>query len=65
MSTSQALQSVTRIAAEILDIDKITGTLEVGKMADVIIVQDDPLKDITVLQEKPHLVIKKGKIIAN
>jgi imidazolonepropionase-like amidohydrolase len=41
------------------------GTLQPGKLADVIILKRDPLADIRVLQGGQHLatVIKDGKII--
>ena len=43
------------------------GTLENGKLADMIVVDGDPLNDIKVLQEieKIKLVIKDGKIAVN
>jgi imidazolonepropionase-like amidohydrolase len=43
------------------------GTLEPGKLADMIIVDGDPLKDIAILQspEKIQTVIKNGEIIIN
>jgi imidazolonepropionase-like amidohydrolase len=38
------------------------GTLEVGKLADIIAVKGDPLKDIKALKEV-RLVIKGGEIV--
>jgi imidazolonepropionase-like amidohydrolase len=41
------------------------GTIEVGKKADIILVEGDPLKDISVLQARKNisLVMKEGQII--
>jgi imidazolonepropionase-like amidohydrolase len=38
------------------------GTLEVGKLADILIVDGDPLADIHALT-KVHLVLREGKSI--
>ena len=39
------------------------GTIEAGKLADILIMDQDPLADISVLQQGRHLssVIKDGK----
>jgi imidazolonepropionase-like amidohydrolase len=37
------------------------GTIEVGKLADIVAVPGDPLKDITVLQ-KADFVMKGGRV---
>jgi imidazolonepropionase-like amidohydrolase len=41
------------------------GTLEEGKLADVVIVRKDPLKDIGTLADNDNIavVIKDGKIV--
>ena len=41
------------------------GTLEVGKIADVIAVSEDPLKDITALRRKLFFVMKDGIVHRN
>ncbi|MCH7745115.1 MAG: amidohydrolase family protein [Chloroflexi bacterium] len=48
-SAMQGLLSVTSEAARALDIDKIVGTLEPGKEADVIVVDGNPAEDIGAL----------------
>jgi len=64
LSPMEAIVSATRIAAETLGLGSRLGTLEPGKLADLIVVEGDPLKDITVLQrkEKIVLVMKDGQI---
>lgn len=62
------LLSATKINAEILGIDNILGTLEVGKLADMILVSGDPFKDISLFKnykENILLVIKGGEIYKN
>jgi len=53
--------SATKINSEALGIDDKLGTLEAGKLADVIVVNEDPLKDIKVLCDKSNIVkVYKG-----
>jgi imidazolonepropionase-like amidohydrolase len=62
MTPMQAIVATTRSAAECARIAHLTGTLEVGKRADVLGVDGDPLADIAVLQrkEKLALIVKDG-----
>ncbi len=46
LSPFTALQSATLWAAESVGVDKDLGSLEAGKLADLVIVDGDPLKDI-------------------
>lgn len=46
LSPFQALQSATIWAAESLGVEKDLGTIEAGKLADIIVVEGDPLKNI-------------------
>jgi imidazolonepropionase-like amidohydrolase len=36
------------------------GTLETGKLADLVVVNGDPLKDIAMLQDRSRLSVMKG-----
>lgn len=64
MTPMQAIMCATRTNAEILKKEKDFGTVEPGKLADIIAVKGDPLKDITELQ-RVKFVMANGKIIKN
>jgi imidazolonepropionase-like amidohydrolase len=63
-SPMQAIVAGTRCAAECLGVEDRLGILEVGKTADILVVDGDPLADITVLQDKDNLalVMKGGEV---
>jgi imidazolonepropionase-like amidohydrolase len=66
-SEMQAIETGTRLAAEVLGLDKFLGTLEPGKEADLIVVSGDPLKDIRILQKKENIrmVVKGGEVFVD
>jgi imidazolonepropionase-like amidohydrolase len=61
MTPAQALRSATMTAAELLGMQDKIGSLEPGKLADLVAVPDDPMADVTQL-EKVNFVMKDGKI---
>ena len=64
MAAIDALKSATSNDAELLSIAQKVGTLEKGKLADIIAMPGDPIADITVT-ERVSFVMKEGKIIRN
>jgi imidazolonepropionase-like amidohydrolase len=64
MSPMEAIKAGTSVAAELLQWDDRIGTLEAGKLADIIAVSGNPTEDISTL-EKPVFVMKNGEIIVN
>jgi len=60
----QAIQAGTKVNAELLRKEKEIGTIEVGKLADIIAVKGDPLKDISELQRVKFVMIG-GKVVRN
>jgi imidazolonepropionase-like amidohydrolase len=53
----QAIVASTRTASECIHMQNNVGTLETGKLADLIVVDGDPLADITVLQDRQRLAL--------
>jgi len=64
MAPIDALKSATSNDAELLGIAQKTGTLEKGKLADIIAMPGDPTADITAT-ERVSFVMKDGRIIRN
>jgi imidazolonepropionase-like amidohydrolase len=62
MTPAQAVKSATSVAAELLDMQGSVGTIEVGKLADIVAVPGDPLADVSVL-EKVDFVMKGGVVV--
>ncbi len=67
MTPMQALQAATLWAAECCGRAAELGSVEKGKLADLVVVSGDPLADIAVLREAKNiaLVIKDGAIAAD
>jgi imidazolonepropionase-like amidohydrolase len=63
MTPMEAIQTATKTAAEAMKLDKDLGTLDAGKLADIIAVDGNPAHDITVLQQRDNirLVMKEGR----
>ena len=59
MPAMEAIKSATSVSAKYLEIDDRLGTVEVGKLADLVAVPGDPLKDISAMQ-RVHFVMKDG-----
>ena len=52
MSPMQAIQAATGWAAECVGMEKDIGTVEAGKLADLVIIDGNPISDIRILQDK-------------
>jgi imidazolonepropionase-like amidohydrolase len=59
MSPAAAIRAATADAADLLGISDRAGTVDVGKDADLILVDGDPLADIGVL-DRLALVLVRG-----
>ncbi|MFX0196527.1 MAG: amidohydrolase family protein [Candidatus Hodarchaeota archaeon] len=64
MTPMEAIVAATKIGSEALGLEKDIGTLEKGKKADLLIVEGNPLEDISILQNKDKIlvVMKDGQI---
>ncbi len=56
----EAIACATRNGARLMRMADRIGSLEPGKLADMVIVNGDPLKDITLLQDRSRLSVMKG-----
>ena len=59
----EAIQSATLRAAQMQGVSDKLGSISVGKIADIIVVDGDPLTDISLLRTSVAHVIKDGVII--
>jgi imidazolonepropionase-like amidohydrolase len=59
----EAIVATTKTASEVLGLEKKIGTLEKGKLADLVVLDGDPLKDITLFQKKDRIlaIMKEGR----
>ena len=67
MTPMQAIVATTKTASECIHMASDVGTIEPGKYADVLVVDGDPLADITVLQDKARLalIMQGGRVHKN
>ncbi|MEP4484397.1 MAG: amidohydrolase family protein [Halioglobus sp.] len=62
MPPMEAIKSATINAATLLGVEEDLGSIEVGKYADIVAVEGDPLEDISVL-ERISFVMKGGEVV--
>jgi len=65
MEPKEALIAATRVAAEAVGLKDVVGTIEKGKIADLIAVSGNPLNNLDILMNKENikLVIKEGRVV--
>ena len=64
MKAQEAIYFATKNNAELIGIDDVTGSIEVGKSADLQVVPGNPLENIDILGQVSKVVIK-GHLIKN
>ncbi|MDQ4079068.1 MAG: amidohydrolase family protein [Chloroflexota bacterium] len=62
MVPMDAIVAATGNAARLLKLDHLLGSVTAGKLADLIVVDSNPLEDITLLQHQVALVMKEGTV---
>jgi imidazolonepropionase-like amidohydrolase len=65
LSPLEVITWATRNGAELLGMKDDLGTIQSGKLADLLVVNGDPSTDITVLQDRAnlHVIMKDGKFV--
>ncbi len=58
VSTTFALHTATQVNAELLGLGAETGTIEVGKAADIIVCRNNPLEDLSRLSHLEHVMCR-------
>jgi imidazolonepropionase-like amidohydrolase len=66
-SPMEAIVAATKHGSELMRMETETGTVEVGKYADLLVVDGDPLEDIAIFQDRSKLamVMKDGTVEVN
>lgn len=66
LTAMEAIQTATGNAGVVLNLDGEIGVLRSGAIADVLVVNGDPLRDIRVLQDKTRIeiVVHDGKVVS-
>ena len=67
MSPMESLLSATKTNASLFGMEEEIGTIEEGKLADLLVVDGNPLEDLSVLQDKGNLklIMKGGRAYKN
>lgn len=65
LSPMEAIEAGTRSSAELLGVADRLGTVERGKLADLVVCQGDPLQDVGVLAEPDNVVVvvQGGRVV--
>lgn len=63
----ESIMAATRVASEAIGMTDHVGTIQPGKLADLLAVSGDPLADISILQDKNRiqLVVKGGDVVVD
>jgi len=65
MSPMEAILAATSVAADLLDMADLVGSIEPEKYADLLIIDGDPLQNVSILQEPERIkiVMKGGEVV--
>lgn len=63
LSPMEAIVAATQTASEVLGLEQKIGTIEEGKIADLVVIDGDPLQEITLFQEREKIlaIMKEGQ----
>lgn len=62
----QAIEAATRVGAEAIGLGHLVGRLAPGLLADILVIDGDPLADVSILHDRQRLerIYKGGKLVA-
>jgi imidazolonepropionase-like amidohydrolase len=63
MSALQAITAATKGGAEVMRMSDSIGTIEPGKLADLVVIDGDPLSDISLVRTGVVGVVQDGRVI--
>ena len=64
ISEMDTIVAATKVGAEMLKVDKITGTLEAGKAADLLVINGNPLQSIRAIAvDNMEVIMKEGALV--
>ena len=63
LTPMEAIQSATLRPAQMQGVDHQVGTVSAGKLADIIVVDGDPLQDISLLEHRVVRVVMNGSVV--
>ncbi|MCQ8184372.1 metal-dependent hydrolase family protein [Parvularcula maris] len=62
MTPEEAIRAATVIGSQNVSMEDKIGTIEEGKLADIIAIDGDPFEDVTVLEDSVVFVMKDGEV---
>ncbi len=67
MSEMDAMVAATKTGAEAIGLENVIGSIEEGKYADLLVVEPNPLANISILRDKANIkmIMKKGDIVSS
>lgn len=58
VSNAFALHTATQVNAQLLGLGNVTGTIELGRDADILVTRENPLDDLSALREPLHVMAR-------